>query len=292
MLRSMTGFGDAQGLVDGVEFSVEVRSVNGRYFKATLRLPENFTSIEPELDSLVRRKLYRGSVTVSVRMKVLGQGAAYHVNAEALSSYVEQLRPWEVEGNPILRVDLGSLLQLPGVCVPPADDLADRTAEGLIALVAQAVEKLIEMRRKEGDSLRKDLLLQCGRVEENLAAIAERAPQVLVEYRDRLAARVAELTNAGALDIDQDSLAREVAVFAERCDIAEEVSRLRTHVEQFRLTSERDEPVGKKLDFIAQEMLREANTIGSKANDAEITRAVVETKTAIDRIKEQVQNVE
>lgn len=293
MLRSMTGFGSAGGMVEGVEYGVEIRSVNNRYLKCVIKLPESWSHAEAEIEKLLRERLQRGTVTLTVRMRVPDEQAACHVNTAALSAYLDQIRVLEVDANPMLRVDLGSLLLLPGVCEPPSlADLCERTQEGLMALIGQALEALVKMRRLEGGALKADLLGNCAAIESHLEVVQARAPEVVVGYHQRLGQRVAELTRAGQVDIDQDQLAREVAIFAERCDIAEEISRLGGHIEQFRQTVTAPEPTGRKLDFIAQEMLREANTIAAKASDAEIGRAVVDIKTSIDRIKEQVQNVE
>ncbi len=293
MLRSMTGFGSASGQVESISYVVEVRSVNNRYLKISCKLPDFLAAAESEIEALIRHRVQRGTLSLSVQTRLPEDRAAGRVNAAVLSNYLDQLRMIDAEGNPMLRVDLATLMQLPGVCEPPSlEGLVESTREGLLALVAQAIENLANMRRKEGDNLKADLLGNCEEVERNLAAIAEVAPKVVVDYHDRLAVRVAELTRAAKINIDEDLLAREVAIFADRCDIAEEITRLRAHVEQFRQTGDSPEPAGRKLDFIAQEMLREANTIASKANSAEIGRHVVDIKTAIDRIKEQVQNVE
>jgi uncharacterized protein (TIGR00255 family) len=289
----MTGFGSAAGQVESVSYVVEVRSVNNRYLKISCKLPDFLAAAESEIEALVRHRVQRGTLSLSVQTRLPEDRAAGKVNAAVLSNYLDQLRMIDVEGNPMLRVDLATLMQLPGVCEPPSlEGLVESTREGLLALVAQAIENLAKMRRKEGDNLKADLLANCDEVERNLAAIAEVAPKVVVDYHDRLALRVAELTRAAKISIDEDLLAREVAIFADRCDVAEEITRLRAHVEQFRQTGDSPEPAGRKLDFIAQEMLREANTIASKANSAEIGRHVVDIKTAVDRIKEQVQNVE
>jgi len=293
MLRSMTGFGCVTGQVSGVQYAVEARSVNNRYLKIVLKLPESWSGAEAEVEKLVRSHVQRGTVTLSVRMRVPDDKASYRVNAAALSSYIEQLRPMEVEANPMLRIDLGALLQLPGVCEPPSyDEVVRETHDGLMALVDQAFTDLVKMRLREGEELKDDLLMNCDVIEQHLGTVADRAPLVVQDYHERLTARVAELANAGKVQIDKDSLAREVAIFADRSDVAEEISRLRGHLGQFRQATESTEPAGRKLDFIAQEMLREANTIASKGSDVEIARAVVEIKTAVDRIKEQVQNAE
>lgn len=293
MLRSMTGFGSAEGRIEGVEYTVEIRSFNNRYFKGVIKLPECLCQAESDVEKLLRLRLNRGTVVVAVRMRLPDELAAYRVNAAALQRYLDELKPLEIDANPAIRIDLGSLLQLPGVCEPqPLDEAVERSRDGMLGLVSQAVEGVMAMRRAEGKGLRADVMARCGEIEANLEIVCQRAPLVVQDYHERLAARVKELTNAAKVDIDEEYLAREVAVFAERCDVAEEISRLRSHLEQFRGAADSPEPAGRKLDFIAQEMLREANTIASKANDAEIARAVVEIKTAIDRIKEQVQNVE
>jgi len=291
MLRSMTGFGVAHAQVEGVEYTVEIRSVNGRYLKPVVKLPEAWGAAETDFEKILRGRLARGTVTLSVRMKLPDDRAACQINSAVLRRYVEQLRA--AADDPRAGVDLASLLTLPGVCEPPPlEDLCRRTRDGLETLIAQALGDLIAMRQREGQVVADDVLANCDGVEKNLAVVAERAPGVLEDYRQRLGARVADLTHSGEVSADPDRIAREVAIFAERCDVAEEVSRLGGHVAQFRSTADDDGPTGRKLDFITQEMLREANTIASKANDAEMARAVVEIKTAIDRIKEQVQNIE
>jgi uncharacterized protein (TIGR00255 family) len=293
MLRSMTGFGSAGGLVDGVEYAVEIRSVNNRYFKVCIKLPEYMSSVEVEIEKLLRSALSRGSIFAAVRIKLPEEKAACQVNTAALMKYLDQLKELEIEANPTLRIDLGSLLQLPGVCEePPLDKLLEQTKDGLMKLIHKALADLVKMRTEEGKAIKVELMAHCKTVADNLKVVEAQAPQVVLDYQQRLADRVKELTAAGNIQIDQDNLVREVAIFAERCDIAEEVARLRGHLEQFTEAVDSPEPAGRKLDFIAQEMLREANTIASKANDAKIARAVVEIKTAIDRIKEQVQNVE
>jgi len=293
MLQSMTGYGSASDRIEGVELTVEIRAVNNRFLKPTVRLPEHLSGLETEIEQLVRRKLSRGTVSVSVQMKVPDEQAAGNINTAALNHYIEQLRLIGVDANPMLRIDLGAMLMLPGIVEPPLlEELAGKLHEGLTKLVLAALDALTSMRIEEGKAVRADLESHCAAITEMLGSVVRRAPDVVKDYHERLAARVEELTLAGNLKIDEESLAREVAVFAERCDIAEEVARLRGHVEQFSQALTADESVGRKLDFIAQEMLREANTIASKANDVEIVRTVVEIKTAIDRIKEQVQNVE
>jgi len=289
MLQSMTGFGAAQGHCDGVDYSVEMRAVNHRYLKISVKLPEIWTSAEADIEKMLRDRLQRGSIGLSVRMRLSDEKAAYAVNLGAMRKYIEQIDSLRSDG---LTIDLATLMALPGVCNPPQmEDLREQTCGELMNLIAQAMDSLLEMRAREGRAVQDDLLAQCEQVAASLELAGRRSPLVVKEYHRRLTERVEGLVDSARVDIDQDYLAREVAVFADRCDINEEISRQNGHLQQFRETCRSDEPVGRKLDFIAQEMLREANTIASKANDAEIARAVVDMKTAVDRIKEQVQNV-
>ncbi len=294
MIRSMTGFGSQSREIAGVRYSVEIRSVNSRYFKAGVRLPDLWSRLEVEIDRRLRTRLNRGSVQFVMRMTAMSAEAAPKINIPVLERYIEQLdviRPDQIDVN--ITLDLASLLSLPGVCSSPdSESLPDQVKSKILDLVEETVAALLEMRTLEGKVVADDLLAQCDIIEQRLSDVSGRAGTVIQEYHERLGRRVAELTASAELDLDESTLAREVAIFAERCDIAEELSRLGGHIEQFRNAVKDDDQAGRKLDFLAQEMLREANTIASKANDGQIARVIVEIKTAIDRIKEQVQNVE
>ena len=293
MLRSMTGFGGAHGQAHGIDYAVEARSVNNRYLKAFINLPESWGEAETEIEKRIRSRVSRGTVNVTVRMKVTEEQAAHRVNLPALRQYLDEIRPLAADRGDGIRIDLGAMMLLPGVTEPPAlEDLCSAGRDDLMGLVDAALDALIQMRCEEGKAVEADLREHCRTIEDNLTVVTASAPEVVKAYHERLAARVADLTADGRANIDEETLAREVAIFAERCDIAEEISRLGGHVAQFRTILDSEEAAGRKLDFIAQEMLREANTIGSKGNGAAISRAVVDIKTAIDRIKEQVQNVE
>ena len=292
-MLSMTGFGSAQAQIEGVEYAIEIRSVNHRYLKTVIKLPETWSHAEAVFEGVVRKKITRGSVTLKVRMRLKEEMAAAKVNVSALRSYISQLELLQIEGDLSVRIELGSLLQLPGVCEPPAaEEICTATRGGLMELLGKCVDGVMEMRTHEGEKLKAELLGRCDEIDESLATVQERSPDVVKEYHERLSARVAELIDSARADIDGDILAREVAIFAERSDIAEEISRLKGHLGQFRQAADSPEPSGRKLDFIAQEMLREANTMASKSNDSRIGQAVVDIKTAIDRIKEQAANVE
>jgi len=292
MLKSMTGFGTASIALDTVEYTVEIKTVNHRYLKVSQRLPDALSALEPVLEKQLRKQIERGSVNVSVRMKTLGTQAGYRVNESVLSNYLDQLKVLETETNPMFRVNLGSLMQLPGVCEPPAlEELAKDTQQDMLTAYGKALQDVIEMRTREGETVVADLLGRADEIETILTDIAGRVDDVVQLYHDKTKARVEQLLEK-KLEIDPEALAREVAMFAERSDIAEEVSRLTAHLGEFRTICQSNKPAGRKLDFMSQEMLREANTIASKATDATICRQVVDIKTAIDRIKEQAANLE
>ncbi len=293
MIVSMTGFGDATAERDGTHYAVEIRSLNNRFFKPVIKLPENVSGLEPELESALRDKLGRGSITYILKMRMDSAEAAYHINTQALRSYLEQLQ--QVKGlDRFVQIDLASLVQLPGVCQEPRDETDEIIRHGPVIrdLTDRAIAKLQSMRGREGEALFVELMRHAKLIQENLKAIAGRAPFVIDEYHRRLGLRVKQLLNKAELDVNQADLLKEVAVFAERADICEEIQRLGSHLDAFEQACRQGEHAGRKLDFITQEMLREANTIASKANDAQIARHIVEIKGAIDRLKEQVQNVE
>jgi len=293
MIVSMTGFGDATAERDGTHYAVEVRSLNNRFFKPVIKLPETISGLEPELETILRDKLGRGSITYVLKTRSDSAEAAYHINTHALKSYLEQLQA--VKGlDRLVSIDLASLVQLPGVCQEPRDESDEIERHGHVVreLTLKAVAKLQQMRVREGEQLFKELMRHVKVIGDNLKEIAARAPAVVEDYHRRLSQRVQQLLSKAELQVSQPDLIKEVAVFAERADIAEEIQRLTSHLDAFEQACRTGEHAGRKLDFIAQEMLREANTIGSKANDATIARHIVEIKGAIDRLKEQVQNVE
>lgn len=292
----MTGFGEASAHHDGVHYFLEVRSLNGKYFKASIRMPEDFQGLEPEIESELRRRLTRGTITVVGKTSDTSAAAAYRINQEALETYLGQLKGVKQVGDGSCPVDLGAMLALPGVLQPPSDEEErfERAHRAFMALLDKACADLIRLREREGALLVKDLMVHHEAIGRNLARIAERAPKVVDEYQARLLARINFLLQDAKVKVDPTDLIREVAVYADKSDISEEVARLSGHLSQFKsmITGSPDQPIGRTLDFLAQEMLREANTIASKSNDVEISRDIVEVKGAIDRIKEQIQNIE
>lgn len=297
MIRSMTGFGEAHREVSGAQYTLELRSVNHRYFKFSTRLPEELQSLEPELETELRKRFARGSFSAALRLRLLGTAATSDVNDGALLGYLEHLEAIRRRlGDEEVSIDLTQLLTLPGVLEPAGEaaQQADQARPVVLALLAQAAERLDHMRSAEGEQLTAELRRQHHRLAAVTEQISQRAPVVVEEYHGRLLQRVRTLTDSAELRVDASDLLKEVAVFADRADIAEEVARLRSHLEQFEtlLASDPHEPAGRTLDFLTQEMLRECNTIGAKSNDTQISRCVVEAKSLVDRLKEQVQNVE
>ena len=294
MIQSMTGYAVAERVEDGVSYALEVWSVNHRYLKLSVKLPDDWQFAEGPLEKIVRARVGRGSLMCVLRVRGEDYGGAVPINLAALQHYVDRFSQLRVPAgvNPV--IDLAGAVQLPGVThsLEADDEARRRQIEFVEQLAAQALEALIEMRRGEGQALRADLFGHCAEIRTRLAQVANRAPFVIEEYHERLRTRVATLMQEGGFELAEDGLAREVAVFAERCDISEELSRLDSHLDQFVELCERDEPIGRTLEFLTQELLREANTIASKCNDSAIARCVVEVKGLIDRLKEQVQNVE
>lgn len=296
MIRSMTGFGAASREEDGRRFAVEMRSVNARYFKANVRLADELTGLEADIESELSRRLSRGSVTVTVKFSDRSADAAAEVNVAAVARYIEQLRALAGAGDgAAVTVDAATLLTLPGSLTERAGSDQAAAAKPIVtALIEEATTSMVAMREREGVALHDDLAGHVAEIDRTLAEVAVRAPIVVDLFQQRLRQRMEALLKESGSTVRDEDLLREVAVFAERSDIAEEINRLSGHLVQFRelLAGDGGKPVGRTMDFLAQEMLREANTIGSKCLDVEVGRRIVEVKGLIDRLKEQVQNVE
>ncbi len=295
MIRSMTGFGSAEGLVGGANVGVDVRSVNHRFFNPSLKLPSAYLRWEADVRELLRQRIARGHVTVSVRVE-RGTGNAdgelLAIDESRLARYAAQLRDIAMRVGIDPSLDFATMLRLPDV-VTVADDPGDAgDVSQLLAVVAEAVDVLMAMREAEGGRLAGYLAERLHVIEEALGRLAARAPERLVEQRDRLRGAVRELIDG--VGPDEQRIAQEIAILADRLDIQEELERFRSHLVAFRAALQGDsaEPVGKRLGFLLQEMLREANTAGSKSNDAPMVRDVMVIKEELERIREQVENLE
>jgi uncharacterized protein (TIGR00255 family) len=291
MISSMTGFGAADGLIGGAAASVEIRSVNHRFFSPNLKLPSAYARWEGEIREMLRQKIPRGHVTLTVNID-RDLASAPTIDETRLAEYVAALKDVKKKHKLAGEIDLSTLLRLPDVIRTASDDVDQESGKALLGIVATAAESLVAMRRAEGAQLARFLTERVQAVENRLARAESRAPIRLKEHHERVKRTVGELMGAAALDPQR--VAQEIAILADKLDIAEELDRFRSHLAAFRETvrSTTGEPVGKRLGFILQEMLREANTIGSKANDAAILDDVIAIKEELERIREQVENLE
>jgi len=294
MLLSMTGFGEARSHTDSLTVAVEVRCINSRYVKISTRMTEGFAVLEARVESAVRKRVRRGTIQVNVRVDRLHAPDDYRVNAEVLKAYRSQLEAVARLLGSEETVRLESLLMLPGVVSEDADHDADAEQHwpAIEQTLSTALTQLDRMRSEEGRAMAADLRANCLAASASLAEVERRAPLVIENYRERLRERLSKSLAGHGVSIDVSELLREVSLFADRSDISEEMVRLRSHLEQFLATMEEPASAGRMLEFLTQEMVRESNTIGSKANDVEIARYVIEIKTAIERIREMIQNVE
>jgi len=290
MIKSMTGFGSAEGHVGGADVTVELRSVNHRFFNPSIKLPSDLAKWEAEVREALRKGVARGHVTLMARVERRELDGA-RIDEAQFAAYVEQMRRLQEKYALGAAVDVGAILRMPNV-LATRDENAEGSAAELVAIVERAVGALDQMRSAEGGRLKIYLEERLAIIEQAVGRIAQRAPSRLVEQRDRLRASVQEL--AGGIALDEQRLAQEIAVMADRLDVSEEISRFHSHFAAFRATlaSPSPEGVGKRLGFLLQELLREANTTGSKANDAEILQDVILIKEELERIREQVENLE
>ncbi|MEK6249398.1 MAG: YicC family protein, partial [Planctomycetales bacterium] len=293
LLLSMTGFGESCSQGEQLSATVEVRAVNNRYLKINTRFMEGIGGQEAKIDALVREHVKRGTVHVNIRLEHTNRTNAFRLNEDVLDGYCQQLEDFHDRHHMTEPVAVESLLGLPGVIDETnwrsaSDELWSRVETALTA----ALQELSNMRRSEGTAMAVDLLSNVNTISEQVGQIETRAPSVVESYSRRLNERIVKLMAEHDIQTDSVDLIREVGMFAERCDISEEVVRLNSHIQQFRAAMDSGESAGRRLEFVTQEMFRETNTIGSKANDTEISKNVIEIKTAIERIREMVQNVE
>lgn len=289
----MTGFGEASETTEGTRCRVELRSVNNRHFKLSLRCPDVFTHLESEIERILRETISRGTVSASIRFERDADGSPTRIDSIVLSNFWSQLQKISTSlgAEP---PQLSSLLNLPGVL--KSGDLDESKLDEIWPTVERVVRAaashMDEFRRREGASMCHELNVQCTRIGDIVDKISAEAPIVIEEYRSKLLQRVNELVNELDSRLGPSEVLREVALFADRCDITEEITRLRSHLAQFKKLLDDQVSQGRKLDFMCQELFREVNTIGSKANHTGIAYLAVEAKVCIERMREIVQNVE
>lgn len=291
-LLSMTGYGSAKGSVEGQEITVELKSVNNRYLDCSVRLPRNFLFAEDTVKQAVSAGVSRGKVDVFVSAQASqDSGTVVSVNDELARGYRDAVaRIAETLG---LESGLNafSLARFPDVLTVERRELdKDKAAAALSDITAKAVEEFNAMREREGERLRRDMLGKLETIEGLVSVVEERSPQTVKEYRERLEARLRDILADRSLD--EQRVITEAAIFADRTAVDEETVRLRSHIAQFRTMLEEGSPIGRKMDFLVQEFNRESNTIGSKCSDASLAKVVVDLKSEIEKIREQLQNVE
>lgn len=291
-LLSMTGYGSAKGSVEGQEITVELKSVNNRYLDCSVRLPRNFLFAEDTVKQAVSAGVSRGKVDVFVSAQASqDSGTVVSVNEELARGYRDAVARIAETLGLESRLNAFSLARFPDVLTVERRELnKDKAAAALSEITAKAVEEFNAMREREGERLRRDMLGKLETIEGLVSVVEERSPQTVKEYRERLEARLRDILADRSLD--EQRVITEAAIFADRTAVDEETVRLRSHIAQFRTMLEEGSPIGRKMDFLVQEFNRESNTIGSKCSDASLAKVVVDLKSEIEKIREQLQNVE
>ena len=295
MIRSMTGYGRAEAVLGGRKYVVEIKSLNHRYLELSLRIPANLLPLEMEIKKKINEQLIRGKIDITIRRETYSgiEGSRLlEVNLPLVKNYYDLLIQLKDLFNLKEDITLDMMAGLKDVFIPleTLEDEITVLGEGLAGVLSNAIAALIDMRQKEGEVLGQDLKARLYLINEHLDEINARAPQIVLEYQKRLVARIRELMDG--MVIDESRLSQEVAIMAEKSDITEEIVRFRSHIKQFFEMLKSPEAMGRKVDFLIQEMNREVNTIGSKSNDAEISCHVIEIKSELAKLREQVQNLE
>ncbi len=293
MIKSMTGYGRAESVYDGRKFSVEIKSLNHRYLETSVRLPGMISQLEVEIKKKLSEKLSRGKIEVTVRMDMEGgEGAGrYDLNLPLARNYYALLTRLKQELGLGGEISLEMIAGLGGIFVPlDTSESISVLWEHLEKVLDEAVTTLVEMKQREGEMLYQDLMARIDLIKNSLRLIRRRVPEAIAGYQRRLTERVKEITCG--IEIDETRLCQEVAIMAEKSDITEEIVRFESHLCQFADMVESEDAVGRKVDFLLQEMGREVNTIGSKSSDAEISMNVIQIKSELAKVREQVQNIE
>lgn len=292
MVRSMTGFGRAKYSENGLNITVEFKSVNHRYFEFTSRLPKGYMFLDEKLKSFCQQKISRGKVEAAVLIEDNSESAAVvEINGAYAQAYLAAVKDMSRQYHIKNDVKMSSLVTNPELFTVKKQSLPEEVVtEAVLKTAEEAMESFISMRQAEGERLKNDVKARTDFILEKVAFVEERSPETVRAYREKLEQKIKELI--GDVQVDEQRLLTETAIFADKVAVAEETVRLKSHIKQFCSLLDSHEPIGRKLDFIVQEMNREANTIGSKAQDIEITHTVVDIKSEIEKIREQIQNIE
>ncbi|MCR5076084.1 MAG: YicC family protein [Ruminococcus sp.] len=292
MIKSMTGYGRAQKILNGRDILVEIRSVNHRYYEYSSRVPRAFNYVDEKLKALLKQGISRGKVEVNVTINnIEGRDTEIALNKGAVEGYVNALRSVSAELGLEDDLTLSKLIKLPDIFnIQKTPDNEEQVWDDVAAVAGEALDKFVSMRETEGEKLRNDVLEKSDLILKMVGQVEALSPKTVENYRGKLYQKLSELLESK--DIDQQRILTEAAIFAEKIAVDEETVRLRSHVSQLRDMLDSADPIGRKLDFIVQEMNREVNTIGSKAQDLNITKIVVDMKAEIEKIREQIQNIE
>ena len=292
MIKSMTGYGSAKGTVEDLEIRVELKSVNNRYLDTSVRLPRSFLFAEEMVKSLVQNHISRGKVDVFINVDSSAAGdMTVKVNEALLKGYVDAIRHIAAEYDLSDDLTAQSVSRFPDVLTVEKKDLdAEAISAGMEKIVEEALKDFDAMRTREGEKLRDDVLTRLGTIRGLVETVEEKAPETVAAYRRRLEQKMAEVL--GTAGIDENRILAEAAIFADHIAVDEETVRLRSHMAQLTGMINGNSPTGRKIDFLIQEFNREANTIGSKCQNSEIAHVVVDLKSEIEKIREQIQNIE
>ena len=292
MIKSMTGYGNAAQVLNGREISAEVRSVNNRYLDCNVKIPRAFAFAEDAVKQQVKQFVTRGKVDVYISVVALeGTDVKVSVNRPVLEGYLAALKSIAQDYDVRDDISVGSLARMPDVfLVEKAKEDEEQIQTDILSVVKQALEKYNAMREKEGQALREDLRSKAANILSMVEKVEARSPVTLAEYRARLTAKLQDVL--GNTNLDESRILQEAAIYADKIAVDEETVRLRSHLDQLETMLQSSEPIGRKLDFLLQEMNRETNTIGSKGNDLEQAKTVVEMKAELEKVREQTQNIE
>ena len=291
MIKSMTGYGRAKLSKDDREYQIEIKSVNHRYLDISVRIPKQLSYLEETIKKEIAKKVKRGKIDVFVTFENNSlEGKEIKINTDLAKAYIDELKKLAEKENILSDIQVTEISKYPDVLNIQSSQDDEKITEEVLETVTIATDNLVQMRETEGNKISEDLLKRLNIINKKVEEIAKLSTGLIEEYVVKLEERINEILKNQ--EIDKTRLAQEVVIYADKCSIEEEVTRLNSHISQFKNLLNSNEAIGKKLDFIIQEMNRETNTIGSKANNLEITNGVIDIKTEIENIREQVQNIE
>ena len=292
MIRSMTGYGKASLSVEGREYQVEIKSVNHRYLDINIKMPRTLGYLEETIKKQISEKIKRGKIDVFITFENNSQeGKDIKINKELAKIYINQLKELAQEENISSNIEVIDIAKFPDILTIKIEQEDEKIKNEILQVTKDATDKIIEMKNIEGQKIAQDLLSRIGKIENKIEEISKKSTGLIEEYVVKLEKRIKEILKTE--EIDKSRLAQEVVIYADKCSVEEEITRLKSHIYQFKnLIADNNGTIGKKLDFIIQEMNRETNTIGSKANNLDITNGVIDIKTELEDIREQTQNIE